>query len=53
MLADEGKLKWDDKVRKHLDWFRLSDELADRDVTLRDYSATAPGCRDTTCSGPG
>jgi CubicO group peptidase (beta-lactamase class C family) len=36
MLADEGKLKWDDKVREHLDYFRLSDELADRDVTLRD-----------------
>ncbi|MCI0699874.1 MAG: serine hydrolase [Planctomycetia bacterium] len=36
MLAAEGKLKWDDKVRDHLDYFRLSDELADRDVTLRD-----------------
>ncbi|QJW94085.1 serine hydrolase [Frigoriglobus tundricola] len=36
MLADEGKLKWDDKVRDHLDSFRLSDELADREVTLRD-----------------
>ncbi len=36
MLADEGKLSWDDKVRKHLDWFRLTDELADREVTLRD-----------------
>jgi len=36
MLVDEGKLKWDDKVREHLDYFRLSDELADREVTLRD-----------------
>jgi CubicO group peptidase (beta-lactamase class C family) len=36
MLVDEGKLSWDDKVHKHLDYFRLSDELADRDVTLRD-----------------
>jgi CubicO group peptidase (beta-lactamase class C family) len=36
MLVDEGKLKWDDKVRDYLDYFRLSDELADRDVTLRD-----------------
>ncbi|MGL4552230.1 MAG: serine hydrolase, partial [Gemmataceae bacterium] len=26
----------DDKVRQHLDGFRLSDELADREVTLRD-----------------
>ncbi|HEV3437161.1 MAG TPA: serine hydrolase [Gemmata sp.] len=36
MLVDEGKLAWDDKVRTHLDYFRLSDELADRDVTVRD-----------------
>src|SRR5438876_3494105 len=35
MLADDGKLKWDDKVRDHLDWFRLSDQLADREVPLR------------------
>ncbi|MBX9582619.1 MAG: serine hydrolase [Gemmataceae bacterium] len=36
MLAADGKLKWDDKVRDHLPAFRLSDELADREVTLRD-----------------
>lgn len=36
MLAEDGKLKWDDKVRDHLDTFRLADELADREVTLRD-----------------
>src|SRR5262249_1591855 len=36
VLVDEGKLKWDDPVRKHLPWFRLADPLADRDVTLRD-----------------
>ncbi len=36
LLADEGKLSWDDPVRKHLDWFHLSDPLADRDVTIRD-----------------
>jgi CubicO group peptidase (beta-lactamase class C family) len=36
MLADDGKLKFDDKVHDHLDYFRLSDELADREVTLRD-----------------
>ena len=36
MLADEGKLKWDDKVHDHLDYFRLSDPAADREVTLRD-----------------
>jgi CubicO group peptidase (beta-lactamase class C family) len=36
LLVDGGKVDWDDRVRKHLPWFRLSDPLADRDVTLRD-----------------
>jgi CubicO group peptidase (beta-lactamase class C family) len=36
MLVDEGKLAWDDPVRKHLDYFRLADPLADCQVTLRD-----------------
>src|SRR5687768_12674071 len=36
MLVDDGKLRWDDKVRDHLDTFRLSDPLADRNSTLRD-----------------
>ena len=35
-LIDDGKMDWDDPVRKHLPTFRLSDPLADRDVTLRD-----------------
>jgi CubicO group peptidase (beta-lactamase class C family) len=36
LLVDDGKLSWDDPVRKHLPYFRLSDPLADRDVTVRD-----------------
>lgn len=36
MLVDEGRLEWDDPVRKHLDWFRLSDPLADANVIVRD-----------------
>jgi CubicO group peptidase (beta-lactamase class C family) len=36
ILVDEGKATWDDPVRKHLDWFRLHDPLADKEVTLRD-----------------
>ena len=36
MLVDEGRLGWDDPVRKHLAWFRLSDPLADANVTVRD-----------------
>jgi CubicO group peptidase (beta-lactamase class C family) len=35
-LVDEGKLAWDDPVRKHVDYFHLSDPLADANVTLRD-----------------
>lgn len=36
MLVDDGKMKWDDPVRVHLPAFRLSDPLADQNVTLRD-----------------
>jgi CubicO group peptidase (beta-lactamase class C family) len=36
MLADDGKLSFDDPVRQHLPYFRLSDPSADRLVTLRD-----------------
>ena len=36
ILVDEGKVKWDDPVRTHVESFRLADPLADRDVTLRD-----------------
>jgi CubicO group peptidase (beta-lactamase class C family) len=43
MLVDEEKLSWDDKVHKHLDYFRLSDELADREVTLRDLVSHRTG----------
>jgi CubicO group peptidase (beta-lactamase class C family) len=36
ILADDGKLDWDDPVRKHLDFFRLNDPLGDANVTIRD-----------------
>src|SRR5262245_28425018 len=36
ILADEGKMSWDDPVRKHLPYFRLSDPLANENVTMRD-----------------
>jgi CubicO group peptidase (beta-lactamase class C family) len=36
ILADEGKLGWDDPVRKHVPFFRLADPRADRQVALRD-----------------
>jgi len=36
MLVDEKRMGWDDPVRKHVPFFRLSDPLADSQVTLRD-----------------
>jgi len=36
MLVDEGKLKWDDPVRLHLENFRLADPHADALVSIRD-----------------
>ena len=36
MLVDEGKMNWDDPVRKHIEFFHLYDPLADAMVTLRD-----------------
>jgi CubicO group peptidase (beta-lactamase class C family) len=43
MLVDDGKLGWDDPVRKHVDFFRLFDPLADANVTLRDLVAHRTG----------
>jgi CubicO group peptidase (beta-lactamase class C family) len=43
MLADDGKLAWDDPVRKHVKNFRLSDPLADGDVRLRDLVSHRTG----------
>ncbi len=36
MLVDDGKMGWDDPVRKHVPYFHLSDPLVDGQVTLRD-----------------
>ena len=36
LLVDEGKLKWDDPVQKHLPGFSLYDPLVTRDITVRD-----------------
>jgi len=35
-LVDDGKVAWDDPVRKHVAEFKLSDPLADREVRLHD-----------------
>jgi len=36
MLVDDGKVRWDDPVTKHLPWFQLSDPYVTRELTVRD-----------------
>src|ERR1700723_275412 len=36
MLVDEGKMQWDGKVSGYIPFFRLSDPLANQNVTVRD-----------------
>jgi CubicO group peptidase (beta-lactamase class C family) len=43
LLKDDGKLDWDDPVKKHLPWFKLADPLADAHVTLRDLVSHRTG----------
>lgn len=36
MLVDEGKLRWDDPVIRHLPWFQMYDPYVTRELTVRD-----------------
>jgi CubicO group peptidase (beta-lactamase class C family) len=36
MLAEEGKLTWDDPVVEHVPWFRMSDPWVSMQITIRD-----------------
>ena len=36
MLVDEGRVRWDDPVRKHVEGFELRDPYVSREATLRD-----------------
>jgi len=36
MLVDEGKVRWDDPVTRHLPSFQLSDPYVSREITIRD-----------------
>ena len=36
MLVDEGKVKWDDRVTKHLPGFEMYDPYVTRELTVRD-----------------
>lgn len=43
MLVDEKKVDWDDPVRKHIPYFRLSDPAADSLVAVRDLVSHRTG----------
>lgn len=36
ILAERGKLQWEDRVIDHLPWFRLSDPYVTREITIKD-----------------
>jgi CubicO group peptidase (beta-lactamase class C family) len=36
ILVDEQKLAWDDQVSKYLPWFKLQDEVATKEMRIRD-----------------
>ena len=38
MLVDEGKIGWDDKVRKYIPEFKLYDPYVTEEFTIRDES---------------
>jgi CubicO group peptidase (beta-lactamase class C family) len=55
MLVDEGKLNWDDKVRKYIPEFRLFDPYVTEEFTVRTFCATAVAwgwAPATSCSFP-
>lgn len=43
MLADEGKLKWDEPATKHLPGFELYDSYVTREMTVRDLLSHRSG----------
>src|SRR5918993_4748689 len=42
-LVDEGKLRWDDPVTKHLPYFQLYDPYVTREMTVRDLLSHRSG----------
>jgi len=42
-LVDEGKVRWDDPVTKHLPYFQLYDPYATREMTVRDLLSHRSG----------
>ena len=46
MLVDEGKLSWDDPIKKHIPEFQLSDPYATEKTTIRDLLTHRAGLPD-------
>jgi len=42
-LVDQGKISWDDPIKKHLPYFQLVDEVATQRATVRDALSHATG----------
>jgi CubicO group peptidase (beta-lactamase class C family) len=47
MLVDEGKMRWDGRVRDYVPFFHLYDPLADQSVTMRDLLTHRTGVPET------
>jgi CubicO group peptidase (beta-lactamase class C family) len=47
ILADEGRLTWDDRVVEHLPAFRVSDPRVTRELRVRDLVSHRSGYRDS------
>jgi CubicO group peptidase (beta-lactamase class C family) len=43
MLVDEGRLRWDDRVREHLPWFELYDPYVSSELRIRDLLSHRSG----------
>ncbi len=43
MLVDEGKIKWDDPVSKHMPRFQMHDPYASKEMTIRDLLSHRSG----------
>lgn len=43
MLAEQDKLRWDDRVIDHLPWFRLRDPYVTREIRIRDLLSHRSG----------
>jgi CubicO group peptidase (beta-lactamase class C family) len=43
MLVDEGRLRWDDRVREHLPWFELYDPWVTNEMRIRDLLSHRSG----------